>query len=58
MTERVLRDIAVMPPLRATARLFAYFEQLKSLLLKGHRERGHARALVAAAIGHALAFST
>lgn len=58
MTERVLRDIALMPPLRAVARFFAYFEQLQSLLVKGRRERGHTRARVAAAIGHALAFPT
>jgi len=58
MTGHVLRDIALMPPIRATARFMAYFEQLGELLVAGRREHGRARARVAAAIGHALAFST
>ena len=59
MLESTGRDIDRVPAIRkAAAAMGAYFEEARSVLLRGRRERGRARARVAAAIGHALAFPT
>ena len=59
MLESTSRDIDRVPAIRkAAAAMGAYFEEARSVLLRGRRERGRARARVAAAIGHALAFPT
>ena len=59
MLESVGRDIHRVPAIRkAAAAMGTYFEEARSVLLRGRRGRGRARARVAAAIGHALAFPT
>jgi AcrR family transcriptional regulator len=57
MLESTGRDIDRVPALRkVAAETGAYLEEARSVLLRGRRERGRARARVSAAIGHALAF--
>ena len=59
MLESTRRDIDRVPAIRkAAAAMGAYFEEARSVLLRGRRERGRARERVSAAIGHALAFPT
>ncbi len=43
---------------QARAEFLGYLEAVRSVLLRGRRERGHGRRRVAAAIGHALDFGT
>jgi AcrR family transcriptional regulator len=59
MLESTRRDIDRVPAIRkAAAAMGAYFEEARSVLLRGRRERGRSRERVSAAIGHALAFPT
>jgi len=59
MIENNLRDVATVAALRPSMALFAaYFDGVRDSLLDGRPERGAARRLVGAAIGHALAFTT
>jgi len=52
-----IRDLDYVPAGAAEAFL-GYFADVRSALMAGRPERGRARARVAAAIGHAIAFST
>jgi len=57
MLSNTTRDAAHVPaPTRE--RFLAYFAASRAVLTQGRRERGRARARVAAAIGHAIAFLT
>ena len=57
--ELTSRDRELVPAMQpASARLAAYFETARAVLLRGRGERGRRRARVSAAIGHALAFDT
>ena len=59
MIELTSRDRELVPAMQpASARLAAYFETARAVLLRGRGERGRRRARVSAAIGHALAFAT
>jgi AcrR family transcriptional regulator len=59
MMSLVIRDAPLVESMSAqTQALVAYLEQLAAILMRGRRLRGRRRARVAAAIGHALAFST
>lgn len=59
MLDSTGRDIERVPAVRkAAAAMGAYLEAARSGLLRGRPERGRARTRVAAALGHALAFST
>jgi AcrR family transcriptional regulator len=59
MLERTSRDGPLVPAMgTARERFLVYLESLRAALIKGRSERGQARARVAAAVGHALAFST
>ncbi len=59
MMSRVIRDASLVPSMEGAARdFFAYFEEVRTTLMRGRRQRGKARARLAAAIGHAIAFST
>lgn len=54
-----LRDAPSKPFLYELGRpLFEYFEALRALLLRGWGVRGRRRTMVAAALGHAIGFST
>ena len=57
MLFNVIRD-AAHTPAAPRERFRAYFARARSILMVGRRERGRTRARVAAAIGHAIAFST
>jgi AcrR family transcriptional regulator len=57
--ERTSRDASLVPAMEAPrGRFAAYLGTLHDALARGRPERGKARARVAAAIGHALAFPT
>jgi AcrR family transcriptional regulator len=59
MLENNTRDVAVVPALRPSMEQFgAYFDAARDLILQGTSRRGGERRLQAAAVGHALAFST
>jgi len=59
MIESTTRDVERVPAVqRAAAGIAAYLEAARGVLLGGRRERGRARERVAAAIGHALGFTT
>jgi AcrR family transcriptional regulator len=59
MLTNVSRDAPMVPAsARASENFQHHFEALHATLMQGRRLRGRARARVAAAIGHALAFST
>jgi AcrR family transcriptional regulator len=59
MLEHTSRDATLVPAMASAVERFqAYFEELRSALVKGRPERGRARRQVEAAIGHALAFPT
>jgi AcrR family transcriptional regulator len=59
MIESTGRDVDRVPAVRRAAdAMGAYFEEARSVLLRGRSERGRARERVGAAAGHALAFST
>lgn len=59
MLERTSRDAPLVPAMAAPRERFVgYLETLRAALSRGRPERGQARVRVAAAIGHALAFST
>jgi AcrR family transcriptional regulator len=57
MLSNTQRDAAWVPA-TARRRYLDYFEAAVTALLVGHRERGRRRARVAAAIGHAISFTT
>ena len=53
------RDADRVPAMaQATAAFIGYLEGVRSILLRGRRERGHARRRVSAAAAHALDFAT
>ncbi|MCB0874849.1 MAG: helix-turn-helix transcriptional regulator [Solirubrobacterales bacterium] len=59
MLESTGRDAERVPAVgRAVAAMDAYREEAAAVLMRGRAERGRARTRAAAAIGHALAFST
>jgi AcrR family transcriptional regulator len=59
MLVNIFRDASLVPSMRAAAGGFrAQFARYDEALMQGRRERGRRRARIAAAIGHALAFST
>jgi hypothetical protein len=59
MLERTSRDASLVPAMAEPRRRFlGYLDGLRTALIRGRTERGRARARVAAAIGHALAFPT
>jgi AcrR family transcriptional regulator len=59
MMSNLLRDEATNEHVRRQFAGFrAYMDAARETLMRGRRERGGARARVAAAIGHALAFTT
>jgi AcrR family transcriptional regulator len=59
MLVNIFRDAEVVPAIQgAGAGMRAQFAAYADALLRGRPERGRRRATVAAAIGHALAFST
>ncbi len=59
MLTNVTRDAPLVPACAATLEGFSYyFESMHEALMAGRRARGRARARVAGAIGHALAFPT
>ena len=59
MFSNVLRDAELVDLARdAVAPLNAYLEEAAEVLIAGRRARGGRRKLVAAALGHAIAFST
>jgi AcrR family transcriptional regulator len=51
------RDAAHVPP-RTRESFLAYFEEARGILMRGRRERGRPRDLVAAVIGHGISFAT
>jgi AcrR family transcriptional regulator len=57
MLSNTTRDAASVPDL-TRERLLSYFRAASETLVHGRRERGRARARAAAAIGHAIAFTT
>jgi AcrR family transcriptional regulator len=59
MLERTMRDAPLVESLRpAVEAIAAYAAAASDVLLRGRPERGNRRRLAAAAIGHALAFTT
>jgi AcrR family transcriptional regulator len=59
MMSRVLRDAPLVPSMAASVDAgIAYLDAVGSTLIRGRPQRGKARQRKAAAIGHALAFST
>ena len=59
MMSRVLRDAPLVPSMAASVDAgIAYLDAVGRTLMRGRHERGKARKRKAAAIGHALAFST
>jgi AcrR family transcriptional regulator len=59
MIESTSRDIERVPAVqREAAGIAAYLEAARDVLLGGRRERGRAKERAAAAIGHALGFTT
>jgi AcrR family transcriptional regulator len=59
MLENILRDAATVPVVHEQLAGFrGYLEACAGVLMAGRRTRGRARTRVAAAIGHALAFTT
>jgi AcrR family transcriptional regulator len=59
MLARTSRDAALVPALSAPRQMFAdYLASVAEALLRGRRDRGGARRRTAAAIGHAVSFST
>ena len=60
MIANVRRDAPAIPALAAIvgSGLPAYVEAVRQVLMRGRRERGRRRELLAAAIGHALDFET
>jgi AcrR family transcriptional regulator len=57
MLSNVQRDREHVPP-RTREAFLGYFAEAKAILIRGRPERGGARERVAAAVGHAIAFST
>jgi AcrR family transcriptional regulator len=57
MTYNSLRDMEHVPQGTRDA-FFGYFVAVQDALMRGRPERGRARSLVAAALGHATAFTT
>ncbi len=57
MLSNTQRDSAHVPG-RTRKRFLGYFRSARAVLIHGRRERGHARARAAAAIGHAIGFQT
>lgn len=59
MYERTSRDVTLVPAMaKAVGRFAAYLERATAVLMRGRPQRGHRRARVAAAIGHAVSFPT
>jgi AcrR family transcriptional regulator len=59
MTGNLLRDLPALPVLQEVAAPFTeYWQTVRHALDRGWRTRGHKRALLRAAIGHAIEFDT
>ncbi len=59
MTGNLLRDLPALPVLQEVAAPFTeYWQTVREVLDRGWKIRGHKRALLRAAIGHAIEFET